>query len=72
MAVSTNNSKTENWWDQTFSILSRPGLMASVWAMLDFDSDALTLDSTLLFAPKKQKVQKVILFFMGKKEEMRP
>ena len=51
------------WWDQTLCIFDTPGIVAPAYARLHFYFDPLT------FAHAR-KVQIVILFFIGKGEEI--
>ena len=44
----TSNYKFGKFWDQTFCILNRPGLLAAAFSMLDFDSDPLTCTPSFL------------------------
>ena len=44
----TSNCKFGKFWDQTFCILNRPGLLAAAFSMLDFDSDPLTCTPSFL------------------------
>ena len=45
--------KNGKWQDQTFCGFTRPGLMAPVQAIIDFDYDSFTCDPTLSFTKNR-------------------
>ena len=64
--------KTGKSWDQTFCTGTCPGIVLVKKGIWNFHSGPLTCNHAYIFPRKAQKVQKVILFFIGRGEEIRP
>ena len=57
-SLGTSSHKIEECWDQTFCTFNKPGLLSAAQAMLDFDSEPLTFEHTLLLPKKCAKTSK--------------
>ena len=57
-SLGTSSHKIGECWDQTFCTLSKPRLLTAAQAMLDFDSEPLTFEHTLLLPKKCAKTAK--------------